>query len=224
MKVLIISGGRTSTELAKLLHQQNHEIRLIEYKKDLLANLHKELPTESIVEGDPVDIAVLEEAGIQEADVLAATSNQDYVNLVCCYIARQRYNVARTIARVNNPADAWLFNQNFHVDVAVNPAEITASLIGEEMSLGDMITLTKIRRGNYSIVEEKVAQGAQAVGVEIRNLGLPEHCVLAAIIREGKVIIPRGVTAIEVGDELIAVTDPPGAHFLQDLLSENKNS
>ena len=223
MKVLIISGGRTSTELAKLLHQQNHEIRLIEYRKDLLANLHKELPTELIVEGDPVDIAVLEEAGIHEADVLAATSSQDYVNLVCCFIARERYNVSRTIARVNNPADAWLFTQSFHVDVAVNPAVITASLIGEEMSLGDMITLTKIRRGNYSVVEEKVAEGARAVGVEIRNLALPEHCVLAAIIREGKVIIPRGVTAIEVGDELIAVTDPSGALFLQELLSSVKN-
>jgi trk system potassium uptake protein len=151
--------------------------------------------------------------------LLAATSTLDQVNLVLCYIARERYKVPRTIARVNNPSNAWLFNENFHVDVAVNQAEITAALIGEEMSLGDMVTLVKIRRGNYAVVEEKVMDGARAIGVEIRNLGLPEDCVLAAIVREGKVIIPRGVTAIETGDEVIAITDPAGAHFLEDLLS-----
>jgi len=219
MKVVIIGGGRTSAQLAKLLHEENHEIRLIEFRKEILGNLHKELPSELIVEGDPVETNVLEEAGIAEADVLAATSTLDQVNLVLCYIARERYKVPRTIARVNNPSNAWLFNENFHVDVAVNQAEITAALIGEEMSLGDMVTLVKIRRGNYAIVEEKVMDGARAIGIEIRNLGLPEDCVLAAIVREGKVIIPRGVTSIEPGDEVIAITDLAGAHFLEDLLS-----
>ena len=136
MKVVIIGGGRTSAQLAKLLHEENHEIRLIEFRKDILVSLHKELPTELIVEGDPVETVVLEEAGIAQADVLAATSTLDQVNLVLCYIARERYKVPRTIARVNNPSNAWLFNENFHVDVAVNQAEITAALIGEEMSLG----------------------------------------------------------------------------------------
>ena len=126
---------------------------------------------------------------------------------------------ARTIARVNNPRDAWLFDEKFHVDVAVNQAEILASLIQEEMSLGDMITLLKLRRGNYSLVEEKIPEGAKAIGMAIKDLALPEHCVIAAIIRKGEVMIPRGVTTFEAGDEVLAVTDTEGAASLVDLFS-----
>jgi trk system potassium uptake protein TrkA len=161
----------------------------------------------------------MEQAGINKADVVAACTTSDDANLVICYIARKSYNVRRTIARVNNPRSAWLFNDTFNVDVAVNQAEILAQLIEEEMSLGDMITLMKLRRGNYSIVEEKIGIGARAIGIQIKDLGLPERCVVAAIIRKGEVIVPRGVTTLEAEDEVLAVTDPDGARLLCDLFT-----
>ncbi len=179
----------------------------------------RELPTEAIIVGDPLELHVLEQAGIQRADVMAACTTQDDVNLSLCYLARTQYNVRRTIARVNNPRDAWLFDEKFHVDVAVNQAEILASLIQEEMSLGDMITLLKLRRGNYSLVEEKIPEAAKAIGMAIKDLALPEHCVIAAIIRKGEVIVPRGVTTFEAGDEVLAVTDTEGAASLSILFS-----
>lgn len=217
MFAVVASGGRTGAQLAQLLLSQNHEVRVIENRKEVLERIHRELPTESIVEGDPLELHILEQAGIQHADVLAATTTRDDINITLCYLARSKYEVARTIARVNNPRDAWLFDHKFHVDVAVNHAEILASLIQEEMSLGDMITLLKLRRGNYSIVEEKIPAGARAIGMAIKDLGLPEHCVIAGIIRKGEVIVPRGVTVFEVGDEVLAVTDFEGASRLADL-------
>ena len=75
------------------------------------------------------------------------------------------FDVPRTISRINNPNNAWLFNENFHVDVALNSADVFAHLIQEEMSLGDMMTIFKIRRGNYSVIEEKVPAGAKAIGI-----------------------------------------------------------
>lgn len=219
MYVIIIGGGRTGTQLARLLFEQGHEIRLIEHRRDVLSRLHKELPTEVIFEGNPIDPNVLEGAGIQEAQVLAATTTVDEYNLVICFFARERYNVRRTIARVNNPRNAWLFDEKFHVDVAVNQADIMSSLIEEEMSLGDMMTLVKLRRGNYSVVEEKVPTGAKAIGVAIKDLGLPEQCIIAAIIRKGVVVLPRGVSAFEAGDEIIAITNSDGAEELARLLA-----
>jgi len=219
MFVIIAGGGRTGAQLANLLISQDHEIRVIENRADVLERIHQELPTESIIEGDPLEMHVLELANIQRADALAACSTSDEMNLTLCYIARTQYKVPRTIARVNNPRDAWLFDSKFHVDVAVNQAEILASLIQEEMSLGDMITLLKLRRGNYSLVEEKIVPGARAVGMAIKDLTLPEHCVIAAIIRKGEVMIPRGVTIFEVGDEILAVTDMEGTSSLADLFS-----
>jgi trk system potassium uptake protein len=219
MFVVIAGGGRTGAQLANLLISQDHEIRVIESRPDVLERIHQELPTEAIIEGDPLEMHVLELANITRADVLASCTTSDEINLTLCYMARTIYKVPRTIARVNNPRDAWLFDSKFHVDVAVNQAEILASLIQEEMSLGDMITLLKLRRGNYSLVEEKIPPGARAIGMAIKDLTLPEHCVIAAIIRKGEVMIPRGITTFEAGDEVLAVTDMQGTTSLADLFA-----
>ena len=87
-----------------------------------------------------------------------------------CFFGRTRYSVPRTIARINNPRNAWLFDQKFHVDVALNQSEILATLIEEEMSLGDMMILLRLRRGRYSLVQEKVHEAAHAVGVALKDL------------------------------------------------------
>jgi trk system potassium uptake protein len=222
MFVVIASGGRTGAQLAHMLVSMEHEVRIIEDRPDVLSRIHRELPTETIVEGDPLDLQVLELAGIRQANVLAACTTLDETNLTLCYLARNLFSVRRTIARVNNPRDAWLFDRKFHVDVAVNQAEILSSLIQEEMSLGDMITLLKLRRGNYSLVEEKIPPGAKAVGMMIKDLPLPDHCVIAAIIRKGEIMIPRGVSTIEMDDEIMAVTDAEGARSLSDLFAPER--
>jgi trk system potassium uptake protein TrkA len=219
MFVLIAGGGRTAAQLATLLLAQNHEVHLIEPRREVLAHLHRELPTETIFEARATDVQALEQAGIARAHVLAACTPDDADNLVLCYLARQRYGVGRIIAQINNPRNAWLFTQTFCVDVALNQSEVLAKLIAEEMSLGDMMTLLKLRRGQYSVVEEKIPQGAQAVGLALQDLGLPAECVIATIIRGGKMVVPHGATVLEVGDEVLAVTDWEGAERLAALLA-----
>ncbi len=220
MFVIIAGGGRTGAQLARYLLDEGHQIRIVEDRKDVLARIHKELPTEAIFIGNPLFPRVLEEAGIREAQVFAATTTSDEGNLAMCYFTREKYGVARTIARVNNPRNAWLFDDKLHVDVAVNQAELLARLIEEEMSLGDMMTLLQLRRGKYSLVEEKIPSGAKALGVPIKELNFPENCVIAAIIRNGEIIVPRGTTFFEEGDEVLAVTDDEGAKQLQGMFSK----
>ncbi|MDO9348411.1 MAG: NAD-binding protein [Anaerolineales bacterium] len=219
MFVIIAGGGRTGAQLASLLLVEDQQVRLIEHRRELLARLHRELPTEVIYEGSPIDPQVLEQAGIRQANVLAATTDTDANNLVLCFMARKMFKVPRIIARVNNPRNAWLFNENFHVDVALNQANVLAHLIQEEMSLGDMMTLLKLRRGRYSLVEEKIPAGAKALGIAIKDLGLPDQCVIAAIIRGGKVIVPSGTTVFKPEDEVLAVTNKDGARRLAELFA-----
>ncbi len=223
MFVIIAGGGRTGAQLAKSLIAIDHKVRLVEHRAEILARIHKELPTESIVTGNPLDVNILEQADIQHAQVFAATTPNDAENLALCYLARDRYRVNRTIARVNNPRNAWLFNERFNVDVAVNQADILARLIEEEMSMGDMMTLLKLRRGKFSLVEEKVPENARAVGVAIKDLNLPSNCVIAGIIRSGDLMIPRGVTTLSAGDEVLAITDPEGAKKIAALLEAPVN-
>lgn len=219
MFVIIAGGGRTGSQLALVLISGGHKVLVLEHRREMLTSLHQELPTEVIYEGNATDPAVLEQAGIRKANVIAACTSDDPANLALCFLARKMFGVPRTIARVNNPRNAWLFDENFHVDVALNQASVFASLIQEEMSLGDMMTLLKLRRGKYSLVEEKVPVNAKAIGVAIKDLGLPDECVIAAIIRNGKVTLPRGEVTFQQDDEVLAVTDSDGARRLAELLS-----
>jgi trk system potassium uptake protein len=217
MFIVIAGGGRTATHLATLLVMQQHQVRLIEHRPNILTQIHRELPTEVIYEGNATDPLVLEQAGIRQAQVLAACTGSDVDNLVLCFFGRTRYNVPRTIARVNNPRNAWLFDHKFHVDVALNQAEILATLIEEEMSLGDMMILLRLRRGRYSLVQEKIHDGARAVGVALKDLALPPNSVIAAIVRQDQIHIPRGITQFQVGDEVLAIVDREAAEDLSRL-------
>lgn len=217
MFVIVTGGGRTGTQLAHLLMAQEHRVHLVEHRPEILARVHFDLPTESIYEGSPTDPEILEQAGIRAADVVAATTDNDADNLAICFLARERYNVARTIARINNPRAAWLFDDKFHVDVSFNNADVMASLIMEEMSMGDMMTLLKLRRGRYALVEEKIPANAKVLGQAIKDVRFPEQCVIAAIIRQGEIVVPRGATVFEAGDEVLAVTDRAGAAQLAEL-------
>lgn len=222
MFVIIAGGGRTGAQLARYLLDEGHQVRIIEDRKEVLARIHKELPTEAIFIGNPLYPRVLEEAGIREANVFAVTTTSDEVNLALCYFTKEKYKIARTIARVNNPRNAWLFDEKLHVDVAVNQAELLSRLIEEEMSLGDMMTLLQLRRGKYSVVEEKIPAGAHSLGIAIKDLKFPINCVIAAIIRNGNIIVPRGSTFFEEGDEVLAVTDEDGAKQLESMFSKSK--
>jgi len=221
MFVLIAGGGRTGAQLGSLLVAQGHTVHLIEDRTDVLSRIHHELPTEVIYEGDPVNPDLLEQAGIREAQVLAACTTSDAANLALCYIARDRYQVPRTIARINNPRSAWLFDEKFHVDVAINQADLMAKMIAEEMSLGDMMTLLKFRKGEVSLVEEKILPGAPADGIAVKDLELPDNCTLAAILRKNEVLPVRGDTVLHAGDEVLAVVNSANMNELADLLGRS---
>lgn len=204
MNVIVVGGGKVGTYLSALLIDGGHWVKIID-EPEHEARLRRELPAEAVVPGDRTDPNMLEAAGIRHADVIVAVTDQDEVNLVVTSLARFEFGVPRTIARVNAPANAWMFTGEMGVDVALNQAQLMAQLAAEEMSLGDMITLLKLRKGRYSLVEEKVGPGAPAAGVEVANLGLPPECVLVATIRGGQLIIPNGRTTLQAGDEIIAI-------------------
>jgi trk system potassium uptake protein TrkA len=218
MFVIIVGGGKTGSQLAHGLLNEGHQIRIIEDREAVVERLREELPQEIILVGDGSSPAVLESAGINHAQVLAAVTGEDETNLVICTLARSEFNVPRVIGRVNHPKNAWLFTPQMGVDVALNQADILAKLIEEEMSLGDMMTLLKLRKGEYSVVEEKVHPDSIAVGKSLTELAIPTECVIAAIIRKGKMIIPHGDTLLQPADEIIAVVHASESKNLADVL------
>lgn len=205
MFVLIVGGGKTGSHLAGLLLAGGHKVVVVNGRSEIAELLRTQLPPEAVVSGDGADPKVLLQAGVKNADVVAAVTADDEDNLVVLTMARFEFGVRRVIARVNDPKNAWLFTREMGVDVPINQADLMAKLIAEEMSIGDMMTLVKLRRGQYSLVEEKVDPKSLAVGKAVRDLDLPCDCVLAAIIRKGDLILPREDTVLEPVDEVLAI-------------------
>lgn len=204
MQVLIVGGGKVGTYLARLLLDEHYHVRLIELRAEELERLRRELPPKTIVHGNGTEPDTLESAAITTADVVAAVTGSDEVNLVITNLSRFEYGVPRTIARVNNPKNAWMFTPAMGVDVALNQADLMGRLIAEEMSLGDMMTLLKLRRGQFSLIEEKLAPESPAVGKPVSEICTPQ-CVLVAVIRKGELLIPRGDLVLQPDDEVLAL-------------------
>lgn len=219
MFVIVVGGGQVGSHLASILIAGGHQVHIIEERAEVLAKIHRELPTESIFEGDGSDVELLRTAGIERAQVVAAVTGSDETNLMVTHLARFEFQVPRTIGRVNSPRNAWLFTPDMGVDVPLNQADLMAHLIAEEMSMGDMLTLLKLRKGQYSLVEEKVHPTSPANGLAIRDLKLPKECVLAAIIRKGQLIIPHGALILQPADEILAVVHTTDAPELAALLN-----
>jgi trk system potassium uptake protein TrkA len=218
MFVIIVGGGKTGSQLATQLLGGGHQVKLIEDRPTVLERLREELPEEVIVSGDGSSPSVLESAGIEQAQVLAAVTGEDEDNLVITTLGRFEFGVPRIIARVNNPKNVWLFTPEMGVDVALSQSDILAKLIAEEMSLGDMMTLLKLRKGEFSIVEEKVHPMAVVVGKMLRDIDLPPQCVFAAVIRKGQLIVPNGSTELAPVDEIIALVHASQVGKLAELL------
>ncbi|MEA4812507.1 MAG: NAD-binding protein [Anaerolineaceae bacterium] len=205
MNVMIIGGGKVGIYLASYLIKEGHDVRMIEQRAEELPQITRDVPKQNVSIGNGTDPDVLEQAGIRKAQVIAAVTGTDEVNLIITSLARLQFSVPRTIARINHPKNAWMFNANMGVDVALNQADLMARLIAEEMSLGDMMTLHLMRKGHFQLVEEKVHPQSPAFGKKLSDLHLPDQSTIAALIRDGKMIAPRGDTVFHEADEVIAV-------------------
>jgi trk system potassium uptake protein TrkA len=216
--VLIIGGGRIGAYLAALLLEGGHQIRLVEADPARVELLGRTVPGSTVVHGSGTEPEVLEAAGARLADSLVAVTQRDETNLVATSLAKFEFAVPRTIARVNNPANAWLYTADMGVDVALNQADIIGHLVAEEMSLGEMTTLLKLRRGQYALVEEQVHPLSTTVGRAVADLDLPTDCVLVGVLRSSGVVTPHGHTVLQPGDEVLAIVRTDAAAHLAELL------
>jgi trk system potassium uptake protein TrkA len=218
MFILIAGGGKVGFNLAYTLSQEDkEEVTVIDKNKNALEKF-KELPTVKTVHGDGTDPRILDYVGITRAHAVVAVTGSDVDNLALSMVAKRQFGIKRVIARINNVKNQWLYTRERGVDYAIAGALFIARVIHEEVSLKDLITLLKIGDGDVSLVEEEVLPASRAIGKNIANLNIPEGIVLTAIIRDGKIVLPRGETVISAGDKVLALAESQKTHLLEEVL------
>lgn len=214
MYVVIHGGGAVGSYLARSLHGQGHHVAIIEGRTRIVDKLAEELSTDVLViQGDGCDVHYQQDAGVDRADVFAAVTRHDEVNLISCRIAKEKYSVRRAVARVNGPRAERVFHA-LGIE-AISSTTVIGRLIEEEMTVGDIIRLSVLQKGELALVEMEVpGDTAAPSGRSVAELGLPEDVVLVSVARGGAIILPRGGTVLLPGDRVMAVTAAGGQERL----------
>ncbi len=218
MYVVINGGGKIGSYLGQVLVRKGHGVAVIEKRPEVLEKLAEELPTKVLlIEGDGCDIKFQEDAGVGHADVFVAVTGEDEDNLVSCQLAKVRFDVKRTLARVNSPKNEHVFHA-LGIE-AISVTTLISRLIEEEMSIGDIFTLQILKRGRLALVEINIGEDHHSIcNKKLSELNLPQDTVLVAVTRADQVIVPKGNTVIESGDRLFAVTSIEREKDLHKLL------
>jgi trk system potassium uptake protein TrkA len=202
MFAVIVGGGKVGSHLAMTLAEEDHQVTLVEVDQDRCAMLAELVEGVTVVCGDGDEPYVLDEANARMADAIVAATGHDEDNLVVCLLAKLEYNAPLTIARINNPANEWLFTERFGVDVPVSNTAIISEVL-KNVSLGDIVTLLRLKAENMAIDEIVLGADGPAVDQRIADLALPEASQVMAIVSDGQVVVPRGDTVLRAGDEVL---------------------
>jgi len=204
MYIMIIGAGKVGYFLAKRLCQGKHTVSIVDKDRVICEEIAKELET-LVINGDGCDPHILEEAGIERADVLAAVTGDDEDNLIICQLAKEKFNLQRTVGRVNNPDNEHTFSE-LGIDVPVDSTKIISKIIEEEVSFSDFVNLMSFKRGKLAIVRLDLPEDSPVINKEVKDITLPQDAVLVSIVRGEEVILPKGNTVLMPGDDVIALT------------------
>jgi trk system potassium uptake protein TrkA len=205
MYVLIVGAGKVGWNLARELLQKGTEVTVIESDQHRYAKVEEELE-HSVQYGDGSELWVLERAGIERADLVIAVTGDDEDNILICQVAREKYGVDRIVARCNNPRNLQHF-ELLGIKPAVSATDLILRLIEHEVPEYGLVHLLDLPKEDLEIIELEVAEGSEAAGKLVRDLGLPEGSLVISILRDDSGFVPAGDSMLQAGDEVLLVLD-----------------
>ena len=215
MKVLIAGAGSVGRSIARELISHGHEVGLVDRSPDAMRIAS--VPEADWQLADACDPSALEAAGAGECDVVVSATGDDKANLVISLLSKTEYGVPRTVARVNNPKNEWLFDDTWGVDVAVSTPRIMTALVEEAVSIGSLVSLFHFHQSGAFMHELTLPDDSPVIGLRVGEVELPPHTVLSAILRDYRHIRPEADERFARGDELIFLTAREGEATLAEI-------
>jgi trk system potassium uptake protein TrkA len=217
MYIIIAGAGKVGWNLARELMQADHEVTVIESNRDRYMTVEEELE-HNVHYGDASELWVLERAGIVRADMVIAVTGDDEDNILICQVAKEKYLVEHTIARVNNPRNVDHF-ELLGIRPVVSATDLILRLIEHEVPHHGLVHLLDLKQEQLEIIELEVSAEASAAGRRISELQLPDGCLVVSVLRNGTGFVPKADTVVEAGDEVLAVLNPGDESALLEMFS-----
>ncbi|MEL6248181.1 MAG: TrkA family potassium uptake protein [Cyanobacteria bacterium J06648_16] len=206
MKIILIGTGKLTYFLAKQFVMAGYALSVISQDENQARALSRQVKATVIV-GDGSNPMMLEEAAVEQADVVLALTPHDQDNLVACQIAHLCYGVGRTIALVHDPSYQPVF-ERLGVTVAFSETQILASLIEQQAEFFDIKSLFPVAAGQVNVTELVLEPDSPAIGQTLQTLDLPNGSLIACIIRQQRMIVPQGSSCLQPDDRLILISQP----------------
>ncbi len=218
MIVVIAGGGSVGRFIAEQLVGAGHQVTILDNDARVFGQYSGTIPGATWTRGDACDFSVLKAAGLETADVVASVTGDDEDNLVISLLAKQEFAVPRVVARVNNPKNEWMFNETWGIDVSVSTPHLITGLVEEAVTVGSFVRLLSFGGGKAKLAEVTLAERSPAADKEIVELGFPRDTTVVAVLRDEKVIVPRGDTILRIGDEVLILVTAEGEEAARSIL------
>jgi trk system potassium uptake protein TrkA len=221
MRVVIAGGGSVGRFIAEQLQDAGHDVMIIDSDATVVRRHQSAGEPAGVAwfQADACEVSQLASTNLDQADVMAAVTGDDEDNLVISLLSKQEFGVPRVVARVNNPKNEWMFNEMWGVDVAVSTPHLLTALVEEAVSVGTFVRLLSFEGGKAKLAEVTLAPGSPAADKEIVELGLPRDSTVVAVVRAGRVIVPRGDTMVRVADEVIVLVTSESEDEVREILT-----
>jgi trk system potassium uptake protein len=217
MRVVVVGAGSVGRSIARELILRDHQVLIIDKYAD--EDRSSAVPEASWLLADACEISTMREANLESCEVVVCATGDDKVNLVVSLLAKTEFAINRTVARVNNPKNEWMFDEAWGVDVAVSTPRLMTALVEEAVSVGDLVRLFQFQQGKATMVEITVPADSPNIGLAVGQLKLPPDCVLVGIIRDNVPMAPDRYDAIEGLDELLLLATPEAEQSLGAVLT-----
>ncbi|MFQ5924417.1 MAG: potassium channel family protein [Dehalococcoidia bacterium] len=217
MYIIVVGGGKVGYYLSKTLLSEGHEVLILEKDAKKCESITEELGS-VVMRGDGCEARTLADSGTERADMLIAVTNEDEDNLVACQVAKYKFKVPRTIARINNPKNEALFKK-LGIDVTVSSTNLILEHIEEEVPTHPLVHLLTLKGGRLEIVEVKIPQNSSVAGKKLKEINLPPDSVICLMIGKWGAQVPSGDTILEAEAQVIAVTRPEAEEALRAALT-----
>ena len=221
MRVVIVGAGSVGRSIGRELLSNGHQVLLVD-KEPRAVQTQRVAEAEWLL-ADACEISSLHEAGLEKCDVVVAATGDDKANLVVSLLAKTEFAVPRTVARVNHPANEWLFDESWGVDVLVSTPRLMAALVEEAVTVGDLVRLFTFRQSSANLVELTLPDDSPYIGRLVRDVPWPVDVVLVAILRDGGILTPEPDRSLEAADELLLVATEEHEDEIARLLAPHEH-